>query len=213
MSNVSGLIVAEGDESRVLNEKKRSSTKVRFAKAGQSFRGRLLTTKFVSYYQHGSFEEKIVSHACIDPKGKTGCPSCKAGVLRKLKTILPMWDIDAKEIVVRDMAKSNMVDLYKLVDQLGDDLLTDTYAISLGEKGALTVVYLKPKKGETFDATPEGTKLDEETLSYVMGVRTADEISALIAGKTGTPDSGVAIKPVDGLAPAPGPIINGQESF
>jgi hypothetical protein len=192
------LILAEGDEARRLNEKKTSNTKVRFLKKGAAFRGHFLTTKFVTFAQHGDFEKKIQSHACLDPKGRTNCPSCKAGVKRTTKTLVFWFDVDAREIVVRDVAKSAMPSLYDFIDAYGDDALTTIAKVSLGEKGAVNVLPVPVKKGETIELAPSDVVVDEDLLSYVMGVRTADEILALIAGKTDAAptDDNVEIKAV-----------------
>jgi len=188
VSDVASLIMAQGDEAREINERKRSSTKIRFLKAGQKFRGRFLTASkdFILYAQHGDYEAKIRSHACLDPKGKTNCPSCKAGVKRSIKTLIAFYDIETGEIVVKDVAKGNMETVYSAVTTYGDDLTTDTFDISVGEKGAITVMYVKPKKGEEFPVTPEGLKLDEDSLRYVMGIKTAPEIEEMLGGKVRT---------------------------
>lgn len=201
--SVRNLILAEGDESRELNEKKRSSRRVRFLKAGQKFRGRFLTTKFITFVQHGDFEKKIPSHACLDPRGKTNCPSCQAGVKRTNKTLVFWYDVETGEIVVRDVSKSGMATVYAAVDQYGDDLTTDTFDISMGEKGMINVLYVKPKKGEEFPPTPDDIEIDDDLLAYVMGVRTEDEIKAMLSGKVGQNEESVQIERVDG--PAPGP--------
>lgn len=215
MSDVNKLILAEGDEARKINEKKTSNRKVVFLKGGKSFRGRFITTKFVTYAQHGDFEKKIQSHACLDPKGRKDCPSCKAGVARTTKTIIAMYNIETGEIVVRDMAKGNMENVYKALDTYGDDLTTDTFDFSLGEKGALSVMYVKPKKGEEFAPTPADVVIDDDLLSYVMGVRTPDEILDLIAGKVEAKnDSDVKIERGVGDGHAPGPKNDdGSEVF
>lgn len=187
--SVQGLIVASGDEGRELNEKQRSSHKVTFLKKNKTFRGRFISTKFVTFAQHGSMEQRVKSHACLDPRAKregreSTCPSCVAGWSTRLKTLVFWWNIDAQEIVVRDVTKGNMKAVYAAVDQYGDDLTTDTFQVSMGEKGDLSFLYLKPKRGEEFAATPETVEITDDVLAYVMGVRTAAEISEMIAGKS-----------------------------
>lgn len=211
--NVRDLIVAEGDDARKLSEEKLNSRKVRFLKQGQRFRGRFLTTKFISFMQHSDYGKQIPSHACLDPKGKTNCPSCQAGVGRRLKFLVFWYDIDNDQIVVRDVSKSGMAAINAAVDQYGDDLLTDTFDISMGEKGTISILYVKPKKGEEFPPTPADIEIDDNLLAYAMGVRTEDEIRAMLADKVDQQGEDVKIERIDD-GPAPGPIgPNGTELF
>lgn len=214
MSSAHDLILAEGDESRKLNERK-AGRKVRFLKSGQSFRGRFITTKFSTFAQHGDFEKRIQSHACLDPKNRKDCVSCAAGVKRTNKTIVPWYDIDTGEIVVRDMSRTAMATIYAAVDQYGEDLTTDTFQVAMGDKGAVGVMYIKPKKGEEFPQTPEDVVIDEDLLTYVMNVKTPDEIRELIGGKADASGDGVKIEESNGVSAdhAPGPVENGKEMF
>jgi hypothetical protein len=190
MSN-ENLFIAEGDEAREFNEKKRSDRKIRFLKKNQTFRGRFLMTKFNAYAQHSTFDmtgktPNVKSHACLDPGAKkehraSTCPSCQAGVPVKAKTLVWWYDIENGEIVVRDVPKTAMDAIYKAVDQYGEDLLTDTFDISMSDKGAVSIMYIKPKKGEDFPATPADVAVGKDEYDYVMNVLSPDEIAPLIA--------------------------------
>jgi hypothetical protein len=177
------FILGQGDDARKINEKKASSVKVRFLKTGQSFIGRFVTLDFVTYRQHGSFEHKIQSHACLDPKSQKACPSCAAGVPSSVKTLVFWYDIEKGEVVVRDVNKTAMnATVYPLKDEYGEDLLTDTFQITMGDKGALSIMPKKAKKGEEFAPTPESVKIDDDILNYVANYRTEDEVRELITG-------------------------------
>lgn len=203
------LILAEGDDARKNNEKKTNSVKVRFLKKDQTFRGRFMSAKFDQFAQHGDYEKKIQSHACLDPKNKKSCVSCKAGVKRTLKTLVFWYDVDAKEIVVRDMSKTAMASVYKVTDKYAKTLDKKVFEVSMGDKGAMTILPIDPDEGEVFAEIPPDAVIDEDILSYVMGVRTEGEILELIAGKTGaaspTGEADVKIEKVDSNGPAPGP--------
>jgi hypothetical protein len=215
--SIENLILAEGDEARKNNEKKTSNRKVRFLKSGQSVKARFITSKFVQYAQHGDFEKKIQSHACLDPKGKTNCPSCKVGVKRAVKTLVFLYDVENGEIVVRDLAKSSMAPIYEFTDSYGDKdnefaVRSTPVKVTLGEKGAITVMPLAPKDAKGVAEIPDDVVIDEDLLAYVMGVRTPDEITQLIAGKTSSNDAG-DVK-IEKSGPAPGPKNeNGEEAF
>lgn len=195
MSDVSNLIVAEGDEAREMNERQGNGRKVVFLKEGQSFRGRFIGTDFKAFIQHGKFVSKgspknIPSHACLDPKAKregreTTCPSCKADVPKSTRTLVFWYNIDTDQIVVRDVAKKNMASIYDVVDTYADTIGDTVFKVAQGTQGALSILPVPAKKGETFPPTPEDLVIDAGILTYVMGVRTEAEILELIAGKTG----------------------------
>lgn len=205
MADVKSVILGEGDDARAINEKK-ASAKVRFLKKGAGFRGYFLTTKFVAYRQHGSFEAKIQSHACLDPKNRKACPSCAAGVNATTKTLVFWWDADAKEIVVRDVSKTAMATIYQVVDTYSEDLMTTLFNVSLGEKGAVNVLAVPASKAKGVEPAPTDIVIDDELLGYVMNVCTPDEIEKLIAGKVEAKtndDATIVRKDGDGQAPGP----------
>jgi hypothetical protein len=219
--SVNELILAEGDEARKNNEKKTSNRKVRFLKEHQSFKGRLISSKFVQFAQHGVFVTKgnpnnIQSHACLDPRGRTNCPSCKAGVKRTIKTLVFAYDADNGEIVVRDFAKSSMSPIYAFIDGYGEKdnefaIQATPVQVSMGEKGAVTVMPLAPKDAKGVAAIPDDVAIDEDLLTYVMGVRTPQEIEALIVGKT-SDAADVTIEKVD-EAQKPATNADGTQMF
>ena len=134
ISSINDFVVAEGDEARQINEATQEQrTKANYIrlKDGESVRGYLIaevagaddkfTPNFKSYYQHGDWTRKIHSHACLDPKHGQDCLSCQQGISRTLVTIVPFWDIDAKETRVFEFKKGNMRSVYSFIDLYGED--------------------------------------------------------------------------------------------
>jgi hypothetical protein len=71
---------------------------------------------------------------------------------------------------------------------------------------------LAPKDAKGVAEIPDDVVIDEDLLAYVMGVRTPDEITQIIAGKTNSNDAG-DVK-IEKSGPAPGPKNeNGEEAF
>lgn len=193
MSNANPYIVSEGDEA--LKERPKAA-KVRFLKAGESFKGRLIAPSqietgfnFIKFEQHGDFATKLVSHSCHDPKAKkerraSTCPSCLAGLKSKLKTLVFFWNADKGELVVKDIAEGNMDGVRTAKENYGDDLYAESFVIGIGDKGAVSISLLPPKQAKDVAPTPEGMLVNAETVNYALGVRTHDEVLAIIAGKT-----------------------------
>jgi hypothetical protein len=207
--NPNDFILDESDAKR----KKTTGVKIRFLKQGQSFVGRFLTLTFVPYRQHGSFESKIQSHACLDPKHQKACPSCAAGVPSKIKRLVWWYDVEAKEIVVRDITNKSKEDyIDPLVAEYGDDLLTGAYKVAMGDKGALSILPKGVKKGDPpLAETPADVlamfdgQIDGDALSYVMNVCDENEVRELIAGwKPTTDGDGAPLPPVTQNDPTSG---------
>jgi hypothetical protein len=188
------VILAQGDAAKP-NERK-SSAEIAFLKQKDGeFVGRFLTANFVKFRQHSQFikpgsPQNVQSHACIDPKHRKDCPSCAKGVPSKEKWLVWWYDLTNKRIVVRDVSYTAMKDtVWKLRDEYGEDLTTDVFTIALGDKGALSIIAKKVKKGEEFAPTPADVaamfadgQIDMPTLAYAMNyLEDNAEIEKLIA--------------------------------
>lgn len=142
------------------------------------------TEKFASYYAHNDFQRKINTHACLAPTGQS-CPSCEAGIPRRLQTIVLFWDIDEEKILVWDTVKKHMNAVYSKIDEYPEDYLDMAFTIKRIGGGNQTaydmspILRLKPEEKERADKR-DGAEIPE--LDKLVNVKTPEELRQMLAG-------------------------------
>jgi hypothetical protein len=197
------MILGEGDEARKKAEEKNGNkSKTKYLKLGDggSMRGYLLTGNFVAYMNHNDYEKGIRSHPCTDPKHGKNCISCKAGVKRAKKVLVPFWDADKKEIVVWDAAASKASVAYGFIDTYGDDAFATPIVFTRTGKDTgttYTLMPLPPKAAKEVGAPPEDVVIDRAFWEAVMAAPDEDYVRELIGAAKADADEAVDISAAD----------------
>lgn len=147
------FLIAEGEEAKKLAEQQNTPReKVNYVrlKAGEGIRVKVLDPKFPSVYEHGDYAERIPSHLCTAPKSGMKCRSCDAGVKRSIRYIVPLFDIDAKQIVIWDTSKKHVQSLYALIETYGEDIFDEVFQLkrsgATAQDTAYSFISLPPKQ-------------------------------------------------------------------
>jgi hypothetical protein len=119
-------------------------------KAGESIKVILLDMNFPNYAGHGDYNLKIPSHVCTAPRPGMSCKSCDAGIKRSIKYLVPMWDVDKKEVVIFDTSKKHISSVYSIIDTYGEDVKDEVFLLKRTGAGAQDTSYnfipLPPKQ-------------------------------------------------------------------
>ena len=119
-------------------------------KAGESIRVILLDQNFPNYAGHGDYAQKIPSHVCTAPRSGMECKSCDAGIKRSIKYLVPLYDVDKKEIVLFDTSKKHVASVYSIIDTYGEDVNDEVFLLKRTGSGAQDTSYnfipLPPKQ-------------------------------------------------------------------
>jgi hypothetical protein len=153
MSEINSFIINEGIEAKQQAEAplatyaKNNYVKL---KAGESIRVILLDINFPNYYGHGDYAQKIPSHVCTAPRPGMSCRSCDAGIKRSIKYLVPMYDVDKKEIVLFDTTKKHVSSVYSIIDTYGEDVYNEVFLLKRTGAGPQDTSYnlipLPPKQ-------------------------------------------------------------------
>lgn len=153
--------MASGEEAREINEQSSEQRlKINYIrlKEGEFVRGYLLgdvvvktvdgedktVPQYHMFASHGDWQRRIHNHACSDPRNATNCLSCQQGVARDKLTIVPFWDIDARELRIWTAKKGHMRDLYSFFDLYGEDSTKTPVFIKRVGKGKETKYQVLP---------------------------------------------------------------------
>lgn len=166
---VNDLFLNEGDDAKRQAEAPTpTATKTNYVKlaAGQSIRVILLDPKFANYYGHGDFNLKIPSHVCTAPRANMTCKSCDAGIKRSIKYLVPLYDIDKKEVVLWDTTKKHVAAVYSIIDAYGDDVVNEVFMLkrtgSSAQDTSYSFIALPPKQKASIT-------IPEEAKPFVLG--------------------------------------------
>ncbi|MDA8440762.1 MAG: hypothetical protein M0Z55_00065 [Peptococcaceae bacterium] len=147
------FMIADGDDAKRLSEQSSTpATKHNYVKlkAGESLRVILLDAKFPNYYGHGDFAKKIPSHVCTAPRAGMPCLSCDAEVKRSVKYLVPLYDVDKKEVIIWDTSKTHVSSVYAIIDTYGEDVCDEIFQLKRTGAGAKDTSYsfipLPPKQ-------------------------------------------------------------------
>jgi uncharacterized protein YdhG (YjbR/CyaY superfamily) len=153
MTEQINYFIAEGNEAKLQAEetsnfgKKNSYVKL---KAGESIRVILLDKDFVNYAGHGDYNQKIPSHVCTAPRPGMACKSCDADIKRSIKYLVPLYDVDKKEIVLFDTSKKHVAAVYSIIDTYGEDVNDEVFLLKRSGSSAQDTAYsfipLPPKQ-------------------------------------------------------------------
>jgi hypothetical protein len=145
MAKLDDLIFAEGDDAKkAIETKPRQKTNYVKMKDGDQLRGFLLVDKFVMYMNHSDYNNRIKSHVCSGPKHGVDCLSCKHGVKRLKKTIVPFYNIDSKQVEIFDASNGAMKPIYKYVEQYEEEALTTPIVLSRSGNDTGTTYTIMP---------------------------------------------------------------------
>lgn len=181
------FILGQGEQARKEAEKKPNSRKktnyVRL-KDGETVRGYLLTTDFVMYLAHGDFNKGIKTHTCKAPKDGVGCISCQHQVKRSKKTIVPIYNVDTKQVEVFDASTTAMKAVYAYVDEYEEEATATPISLSRNGSDTSTTytmmpVRVKPAEKAIFEI-PAELIVDEEFYMNVLNLPSDDYIRELL---------------------------------
>lgn len=192
MENWKNYIVATGDkvrsaiEGKAPIENKHPMFTYLNLKDGESARGFLLTDNFVAYLKHTDFKKGIKSHTCKNPKNlpHVTCLSCEHGVSRQMRTIVPFWNVDTREIQVFDASRTVMKAVYAFMDEYEEDALTTPVVITRSGTAKDTTYSIMPTRVKTAEkllfSVPDDVKIDDEFIAYVLNIRDDKDIRKLL---------------------------------
>jgi uncharacterized protein YdhG (YjbR/CyaY superfamily) len=146
-------IINEGNEAKQQAEEPSNFGKknnyVRL-KAGESIKVILLDMNFPSYAGHGDFAQKIPSHVCTAPRSGMECKSCDAGIKRSIKYLVPLYDVEKKEVVLFDTSKKHVSSVYSIIDTYAEDVYGEVFLLKRTGSGPQDTSYnfipLPPKQ-------------------------------------------------------------------
>lgn len=187
MANINDFILGKGEDARKKNEEKpmtRKKTIYVKLKDGESIRGFLLTTEFVMYMAHGDFNKRIKTHTCKDPKNGKDCLSCRHGVKRSKKTIVPFYNVDTKQVEIFDASPTAMKAVYSFVDQYEEEATTTPVVLTRSGDDTKTTYTLMPVRVKAAEKAlfevPESVKIDDEFYEGVLNIPDDEYVRQLI---------------------------------
>lgn len=192
--------IAEGNEAKMQAEAptvQRVKNNYVKLKAGESIRVVLLDKDFVNYAGHGDYAQKIPSHLCTAPRSGMACKSCDAGVKRSIKYLVPLYDVDKKEIFLWDTSKKHVASVYSIIDTYGEDVYDEVFQLKRTGSGAQDTTYsfipLPPKQkaglGLPEDVKPFvfGSQERSDFYSNILRAPSEDYLNKILSALNGAP--------------------------
>lgn len=184
------VFVAKGEAAKTMNT---SSTGGNYEwlrlKNGEKKRVMFLTGmgEFASYWAHDDYQRRINTHACLAPEGKR-CPSCEAGITRRLHTVVLFWEIDDEKVLVWDTVKKHMNSVYSKIDEYPEDYLEMPFTIKRIGDGNQTVYDMSPimrLKPEEKERAEKRKDAEMPELDRLVNVKKPEEMESMLAGILG----------------------------
>lgn len=198
------FMLAEGEEAKRQSEQQNNAPSKKYnyvkLKAGESMRVMILDPMFPSFYSHGDYTARIPSHVCTAPKAGMSCRSCDAGVKRSLKYLVPLYDVDKKELVLWETGKKHVQTVYALIDTYGEDVTAEVFQLKRSGASAQDTAYslipLPPKQKASVELPDDVEPFEfgsQERSDFYEGILRApsDEyLTKILAGVSAVPVSG-----------------------
>lgn len=190
MANLDELMLGMGEDADKAMEAKAGGAKVNYFRLKDGETARVLFVgKPVTFLQHNDYNAGIKSHACIDPKGANGtCPSCKQGVKRSKKSVVPLWNIESGQLEFAVWGKKEYAAYKTHVENYGTDEPAYISVAGKGTEKVMTVGPIPPKqknKDGKFGVTDEAKEqaVDADTIMRAMFVLEPAKMERLLRGE------------------------------
>lgn len=186
---MSNIFIASGKEVKERAENKgltpRKNVFIRLAD-GESVRIAFFPDQeslFKEYYCHTDFMRKIYSHPCI----LENCPSCQANIKRSRKVLIPVYDLDNKDVRIIDASITQFTTIARVMEEYKDEKIAFKYSRSgTGTNTVYTLTPILPNKLSNEDKQKMNelheiqAKITDEFLLKALNPKTREQMIEML---------------------------------